>query len=182
MELTEIPLTCETLYDGKIIRVERMDVRLYDGRVSKREVVRHSGGCAVVAVDEYGRIPLVEQYRIAIGRTTLELPAGKVDAGEDPLVCARRELSEETGLRAQRWQKLCDSLSSPGFTDEVLHIYLAQGLTAGAQHLDEGEYLHVKWVDLNEAVDMALAGQLADGKTLTGLIMAQRVLAARTGV
>ena len=95
MELIETPLACQTLYEGKIIRVERMDVRLSDGRVSKREIVRHSGGCAVVAVDAHGRIPLVEQYRMAIARTTLELPAGKVDAGEDALVCAQRELSEE---------------------------------------------------------------------------------------
>ncbi len=181
MELIETPLACQTLYEGKIIRVERMDVRLSDGRVSKREIVRHSGGCAVVAVDAHGRIPLVEQYRMAIARTTLELPAGKVDAGEDALVCAQRELSEETGLSARRWRKLCDSLSSPGFTDEVLHIYLAQDLTAGAQHLDEGEHLHVQWVALDEAVEMALDGRLADGKTLTGLLMAQRVLAGREG-
>lgn len=182
MELSETPIACQTLYEGKIIRVERMDVRLPDGRVSKREIVRHSGGCAVVAVDANGRIPLVEQYRIAIARTTLELPAGKVDAGEDPLACAQRELSEETGLRAGRWQKLCASLSSPGFTDEVLHIYLAQDLCAGAQHLDEGELLHVQWVDLNEAVEMAFSGQLCDGKTLTGLLWAQRLLYAHKNV
>ena len=181
MELIEQKLRTVTSYHGVIVNVRLDEARLPDGSTAKREVVEHPGGVTVLPLEPDGTVWCVRQYRYPFSRTLLEVPAGKLEPGEVPELAAARELSEETGLSARRWRKLCDSLSSPGFTDEVLHIYLAQDLTAGAQHLDEGEHLHVQWVALDEAVEMALDGRLADGKTLTGLLMAQRVLAGREG-
>ena len=131
-DLTETLISKETIYQGRILEVERWEARLPNGAFAQREIVRHRGAAAVVALDQAGRVALVRQYRCPLERLTLEIPAGKLDTpGEDPLACARRELREETGLCARSWQLLTPMLSTPGFCDEVIHLFLARGLSQG---------------------------------------------------
>ena len=177
MDLMETPIGRETLYAGKILDLERMTVRLPNGQTAAREIVRHRGACVVVAVDEAGRVALVRQYRAPIGRLTWELPAGKLEAGEDPLVCAQRELAEETGYTAQRWTKLTALLSTPGFCDEVLHTYLATDLTRGQEHPDEDEFVQLEMAPMEALVERIFAGDVADGKTIAGVLLAREALA-----
>jgi ADP-ribose pyrophosphatase len=176
MNLEETILSRQQAFDGKIFSVDRMEVTLPGGRPALREVVRNPGASAVVAVDERGRVAMVRQYRIAAQSELWELPAGKLDPGEDPLVCAQRELSEETGFTAARWEKLTAMWSSPGFCDEVLHIYLARDLTAADSHPDEGEFLALEMVPFDTLMEQVMAGTLRDAKTIVGLLMARELL------
>ena len=173
----ETPVSRERIFDGKVIDVEKWTVRLPDGALAPREIVLHRGAAAVVAVDDAGFVTLVRQHRVAVGEVTLEIPAGKLDApGEDPLVCAKRELEEETGLRAQRWQPLTVLLTTPGFSSERIALYLATGLSAAKAHPDEDEFLDVVRMPLGEAIDRVMRGELCDGKSAVGLLMAGRLL------
>lgn len=175
--LRETPVSRERIFDGKVIDVEKWTVRLPDGALAPREIVLHRGAAAVVAVDDAGFVTLVRQHRVAVGEVTLEIPAGKLDApGEDPLVCAKRELEEETGLRAQRWQPLTVLLTTPGFSSERIALYLATGLSAAKAHPDEDEFLDVVRMPLGEAIDRVMRGELRDGKSAVGLLMAGRLL------
>ncbi len=175
--LRETPVSRERIFDGKVIDVEKWTVRLPDGALAPREIVLHRGAAAVVAVDDAGFVTLVRQHRVAVGGVTLEIPAGKLDApGEDPLVCAKRELEEETGLRAQRWQPLTVLLTTPGFSSERIALYLATGLSAAKAHPDEDEFLDVVRMPLGEAIDRVMRGELCDGKSAVGLLMAGRLL------
>lgn len=175
--LRETPVARERIFDGKVIDVEKWTVRLPDGALAPREIVLHRGAAAVVAVDDAGFVTLVRQHRVAVGEVTLEIPAGKLDApGEDPLVCAKRELEEETGLRAQRWQPLTVLLTTPGFSSERIALYLATGLSAAKAHPDEDEFLDVVRMPLGEAIDRVMRGELRDGKSAVGLLMAGRLL------
>ena len=161
------------LYEGKIIRLMDIDVELQNGKQAKREVIRHPGGSAVVAFNVKGEIALVRQFRVAMGRFMLELPAGKLDKGEDPFLAGKRELAEETGMRAANWSKLGEYVSSPGFCDEVIYLYMAQGETMGERNLDEDEFLDVIWMPFEEAVQSVLNGTICDGKSICGILMAQ---------
>lgn len=175
--LRETPVSRERIFDGKVIDVEKWTVRLPDGALAPREIVLHRGAAAVVAVDDAGFVTLVRQHRVAVGEVTLEIPAGKLDApGEDPLVCAKRELEEETGLRAQRWQPLTVLLTTPGFSSERIALYLATGLSAAKAHPDEDEFLDVVRMPLDEAIGRVMRGELCDGKSAVGLLMAGRLL------
>ena len=175
--LRETPVSRERIFDGKVIDVEKWTVRLPDGALAPREIVLHRGAAAVVAVDDAGFVTLVRQHRVAVGEVTLEIPAGKLDApGEDPLVCAKRELEEETGLRAQRWQPLTVLLTTPGFSSERIALYLATGLSAAKAHPDEDEFLDVVRMPLGEAIERVMRGELRDGKSAVGLLMAGRLL------
>lgn len=175
--LNEEVLSKERKFDGVVIDVEHWQVRLPDGSVALREIALHKGAAAVVPVDEQGRVPMVRQYRVPLGRVTLEIPAGKLDfVGEDPEVCARRELAEETGLRAERVTKMVALRTTPGFCNETIHIYLAQGLSQGERHLDEDEFLNVEWVPLEELTDRIVRGEIEDGKTIAALLMAREIL------
>lgn len=175
--LKETFLSKETVYHGGIIDVQRWQVRLPNGVTAARDVVLHDGAAAVVAVDEMGRVAMVRQYRCPIERVTLELPAGKLNyKGEDPLACAKRELEEETGLRAARWRKLSDTLTSPAFCTERITLFLAQGLTRHSSHLDEDEFLLFSFIPLDELIKDILSGRIQDSKTITGLLMAKEAL------
>ena len=175
--LRETPVSRERIFDGKVIDVEKWTVRLPDGALAPREIVLHRGAAAVVAVDDAGFVTLVRQHRVAVGEVTLEIHAGKLDApGEDPLVCAKRELEEETGLRAQRWQPLTVLLTTPGFSSERIALYLATGLSAAKAHPDEDEFLDVVRMPLGEAIYRVMRGELCDGKSAVGLLMAGRLL------
>ncbi len=175
--LEEVFLSSEPIFEGKIINVERWQVRLPDGSTAPREVVRHHGAAAVVPVDENGCVTLVRQHRVVNHRFTWEIPAGKLDKeGESTLDAAKRELSEETGLMAENWTLLSDILTTPGFCDEHIGIYLATGLTAHETHPDEGEFLNIASLPLSDAVGMILNGEIRDSKTIVGLLLAQRAL------
>lgn len=162
----------KVVFDGRIIRVEHWTVKLPNGNLALREVACHPGASAVVALDEMENIILVRQYRAPIGRLTLEIPAGKFDhAGEDPLVCAQRELSEETGLLADSWRKLTVLETTPGFCNERIHIYLATGLRQGETHPDEDEFVATVRMPLREAVSKVMDGTFRDGKTALAIMM-----------
>ena len=176
--LREIYQDGETIYDGKIIRVEKWRVSLPDGREAAREVVIHKGAAAIVPVDAQGMVTLVRQHRVALDTFTWEIPAGKLDSvSEDPLDCAKRELEEETGLRAANWRRLSHVITTPGFCTEQISIYLATELSQHEAHADQDEFLRLQKMPLDEAVNRVMAGKFRDAKTCLGLLMAARVLA-----
>ena len=176
--LREIYQDGETIYDGKIIRVEKWRVSLPDGREAAREVVIHKGAAAFVPVDAQGMVTLVRQHRVALDTFTWEIPAGKLDSvSEDPLDCAKRELEEETGLRAANWRRLSHVITTPGFCTEQISIYLATELSQHEAHADQDEFLRLQKMPLDEAVNRVMAGEFRDAKTCLGLLMAARVLA-----
>ena len=135
-----------------------------------RDIVRHPGAAAVVALTESGKIVLVRQYRTAIDRVTVEIPAGKLDPGEDPLDCAKRELHEETGFRAGRIRFLTSIVTSCGFCDEIIHIYLATKLEFDTPNPDDDEFVNVDLVPLHELIDAVLDGKIEDAKTVVGAL------------
>lgn len=159
------------VWDGKIFRVRTLDVALPDGTTGYREVVWHNGGAGVCAVRD-GRMCLVRQYRVAMGRMSLEIPAGKLDAGEDPAHCAARELAEETGLVAQRLEFVARAAGSIGFTNEETSVFLAHGLCAGTARPDRGEFVDVAWLPVRDVLAAARAGLIQDGKTIIGALAA----------
>jgi len=179
-ELREIPFAKESIYEGKILHVEKWQVTCPNGHAAPREIVVHNGAAAVVPVYEDGTTLLVRQHRVSVDRVTLEIPAGKLDsANEDPLECAIRELREETGLKAEKMTLLTSVFTTPGFCTEKIGIYLAQGLTEGDMHLDEDEFLNVVRMPLSEAIDLIMRGEIRDGKTICGLLLARDVIAAQ---
>lgn len=172
-QLKEIPLTDETVFEGALIDVSHMQVRLPDGRTALREIVHHKGAAAVVPVDDEENVYLVRQHRVVVDMLMLEIPAGKLDyVGEDPLHCAVRELQEETGLKAEHMELLTHVVTTPGFCTEKIGLYLATGLSQHATHLDADEFLQVEKLPLKEAVARVMRGELRDAKTALGLMMA----------
>ncbi len=174
-ELSEVITAEDTMFSGLIFDVNRIHVTLPNGHESARDVVRHRGAVAIVALTDDGRICLVRQYRTALDRVTVEIPAGKLDPGEDPLTCAKRELLEETGMVADRMAFLTTLATTPGFTDERIHLYMATGLTFGPAHPDEDEFLNVDLVPLDELIDAVLDGRIEDSKTVCGALICDAV-------
>lgn len=178
-QLTETFLDSQVVYPGVIIRLEHWQVRLPNGETALREVAVHPGASAVVALDEDGQVILVRQHRIAVGRLTLEIPAGKLDGpDEDPFLCAQRELSEETGLTADHWRKLTVLETTPGFCNERIHLYLATGLRQHEAHPDQDEFVDVRRMPLGDAVAKVMDGTFRDGKTALALLMASALQGA----
>lgn len=178
-ELREIPFASQRLYDGHIVTLERWQVTLPNGESAMREVILHNGACAVVPVDHEGYVTLVRQHRVAADRITTEIPAGKLDGpDEDPAVCARRELEEETGLRARCWKELTCILTTPAFCKEKIWIYLATELEQANAHPDDDEFLNLVRMPLSQAVEMVMHGEIRDAKTCAGLLMAHYTLQA----
>ena len=172
MELIEEKLKTVTSYHGVIVNVRLDEARLPDGSTAKREVVEHPGGVTVLPLEADGTVWCVRQYRYPFSRTLLELPAGKLEPGEAPERAAARELSEETGLSAGRLQYLGANFTSPGYSQEVLHIYLARDLH---------QFLNLERYPLGALVQMALDGELCDGKTTVALLKTQLLLARERG-
>jgi ADP-ribose pyrophosphatase len=166
------------IFTGRIIDVSVERLLYANGREYDLDYVRHPGAAAVVAVDERGRVCLVRQYRHGILDFLWEIPAGKLDPGEPPEVCAVRELTEETGVTARRWTSLGSYLPAPGIFTEIIHLYLAQDLDVGTAAPDADEDLELQWLPLEEAVERVLAGEWNDGKTALALWRAQRRLQA----
>ena len=168
--LHERILSEECAWHGKIFDVNTLQVMLPNGHTSRRDIVRHCGAAAIVALTESGKIALVRQYRTALDRVTVELPAGKLDPGEDPLECARRELHEETGFIAHNMRYLTTIASSCGFSDELINIYMATQLEFDQACPDEDEFLNVDLVPLSELIDAVLDGKIQDAKTIVGAL------------
>lgn len=166
-------LHCQTMYHGRAFDVHHLHVRLPDGRETNYNVVDHPGAVALVPFDNEGNIWLVRQYRVAVQRTILELPAGTLSAGEPPEDCARRELREEIGQAAGKLLKLGEVFLAPGYSSEHLHIFLATDLTPDALPGDDDEFLQIVTLPLNQIYQMAYRGEIEDGKTLAALLMAQ---------
>lgn len=167
----EISIKKEVIFSGSILRLEKHLVRLADGGESTREVVRHPGAVAVVAFagDE---LVLVKQYRFPVAKYMLELPAGKLDVGEEPEKCAARELFEETGYVPARIEKLTTIETSPGFSDETIHLFLAEVERKGDPCPDEGEYVEPVLIEVKEALRKIVEGEITDSKTISGVLLA----------
>ncbi|MDQ0287711.1 ADP-ribose pyrophosphatase [Desulfofundulus luciae] len=175
--LIEKKLDSRVVYRGKILNLRVDTVLLPDGRTGTREVVEYAGAVAIVALNEKKEVFLVRQYRYPVGKELLEIPAGKIENGEEPLQCAQRELAEETGLRAKRWQPLCSFYSTPGFTSEKMHLFLARDLSQEGRHPDEDEFVQVVKVSLDEALAMLWRGEICDAKSTVGLLTTYYLLA-----
>ena len=177
MKLSEQRKSTETIYEGKIIKLERDIAILEDGSEAVREVVRHPGGVGVVAMDDDGFIYMVRQFRYPFFETTLEIPAGKLDRnGEDTLEAGKRELREETGLTAQNFQYLGSFLATPGFCDEKLTLYFATGLTQGETDPDDDEFVECEKYKLDDLVQMIEQGKIQDAKSVIGILMVKNIV------
>ena len=155
------------------------EAELHTGKLVKREVVEHPGGVTVLPVDSEGNCYLVRQFRYPFGKMMLEAPAGKLEKGEEPLACGMRELSEETGFTADEMIDLGRCCTSPGFSTEVLYVYLALGLHAGESHPDQDEYLNVEKVPLKELAELVMRNEIDDGKTIVAILKAEKYLQNR---
>jgi ADP-ribose pyrophosphatase len=172
MEYMETTVSTVPIYDGAIIRVEKLTVTLPNGKTATRDVVRHQGASAVVPVTAEGDVLLTRQYRKPNEFVSVELPAGKLDPGEAPEACAARELQEETGYAAGTLVHLFSMKSTPGFSDEIIHVYLATNLVAGISNPDDDEFISAFTVSFGEAKAMIRDGRITDGKTIAGILAA----------
>lgn len=176
MDFEEKTVSSKSVYDGKIIHVRVEDIVRPDGKAAKRELISHPGGAGIVAADAEKNIFMVEQYRIAARSMMLEIPAGKLEYGEDPLECAKREIVEETGYSVGKIEPLGDYYATPGYCEEVLHLYLGTELEWQGQHLDEGEFLNVKKYPLDELYKMVMDNKIVDAKTAIAILKAKAIL------
>lgn len=181
MELREEKVSGQTVYEGVIVNVRLDKARLLDGRITNREVVEHPGGVAVFAMDDEDRVIMVRQFRYPMGEVVLELPAGKLEPGEDPRDSGLRELEEETGLQPQTFLSMGCSYSSPGILAEKIHLYFAKDLVQGPVHPDDGEFLEVVRIPYDQLMDMVAQGEIKDGKTLAGILKASLLLKESKG-
>ena len=172
-DLAEKALRREDKFEGKILNVHVDEVLLPNGKTATREVVDHVDGVAVLALDERNNVLTVTQYRYVFGRTLLEIPAGKLDPGEDPVTGALRELKEETGAVPDIFLPLGRIIPAPGCYGEVLHLFLAKGLHMKEQHLDPDEFLNVERIPFEEMVHRCLNGEIEDAKTVAAVLKAK---------
>lgn len=170
MKHTEETLSSSPIFSGKIVQLRVDEIRLPNGKTAKREVVHHNGGVAVLAITGEGDVLFVRQFRYPYGEELLELPAGKLEPGEDPAAAGLRELEEETGYRAGSFRPLAKVYPTPGYVDEVLHLYVATDLTPTRQHLDEDEFLTVERYPLEKALSLCLDGTITDAKSLVAIL------------
>ncbi len=171
MKFEERTLSTEQIFTGKIISVQVDEVELPDGKLAKRELVKHPGAVAIIALTEDKKIVLVEQYRKPLERTMLEIPAGKIEPGEEPKLTAIRELEEETGYRARSFEYLQTFSTSPGFADEIIHLYVAKELEKVEQPAvgDEDEFIEVLEVTVEEAEEFIANERIYDAKTVAAV-------------
>jgi ADP-ribose pyrophosphatase len=164
--------TTRTLYEGQVVRLGLESLELPNGQPLELEIVRHPGGAAVVALDKQERVCLLRQYRHAAGGWLWELPAGKLEPGEAAQLTAQRELEEEAGLQAVEWRRLGETLTTPGFCDEVIHLFLARQLSRVPSRPQAHELIEVHWLPLATALDQVRDGTIRDAKTMLGLLLA----------
>lgn len=173
--LSEVIESSVQQWAGTFLVADDVTVRLPDGRHAHRDVLRHPGAVAIIALTDDNKIVLVHQYRTALEQVTLEIPAGKLDAGENPEHAARRELVEETGYEAERMAFLGCMAPAVGYSDEILHLYMAMGLHFTGASPDDDEFIHVDLVDLGEMVDQVLDGRIIDSKTMVAVLLCDAI-------
>jgi len=166
----EITVKSEKVFEGKIINLRVDTVELQNQKYAKREIVEHKGASAVIAINENNELILVKQYRKAVEEFLLELPAGKINVAEEPRECAFRELREETGYEAEKITEIYEIYSSPGFSNEKIHLFIAENLTLTTTNFDDDENIEVLIINKEEAVKMLESGQITDSKTLVGIL------------
>jgi len=176
MSFYEKQLETETVYKGLVVNVRMDIVELQNGNKSKREVVEHPGGVCIVAVTKDKKVLMVRQYRYTMEEELLEIPAGKLEIGEDPFECAVRELSEETGFTAEKWIDLGVIYPSAGVYREKLYLYLALDLSPGKMHLDENELLSAEEIEIDKLLTMIETNELKDAKSIIGIIKTKMLL------
>jgi ADP-ribose pyrophosphatase len=172
LRLFEKTISSDRIFEGKIINLRVDQVQLPDGKTATREIVEHPGAVVILAITANSELILVRQYRKPVNKELLELPAGKLTPGEDPLACARRELLEETGYQAGHLELISRYYTTPGFSDEVMYFYLATDLKEFKSCPDEDEFIEVERVDLFKARELVRSGQIEDAKTIIGVFSA----------
>ncbi len=177
--MIEETISTRRIFEGRAVNLRVDTVRTIDGRRSTREVVEHTPCIAVIAVDAQGNVLLVRQYRQAIGKEILEIPAGGIDEGEDPPAAVIREMQEETGFRPRKVTRLCGFYSSPGFCDEYLHLFLAEDLVPGRLHAEDTPGIEVVTVPVGEIPSLIASGKVEDSKSIAGLLYFQQYLKNR---
>ena len=169
MNFEEKTITSEKIFSGRIVKLRVDTVELPNGKTSTREIVEHAGAVGILPVDNEEMVWLVRQYRKPTEQVLLEIPAGTMEPDEEILICAQRELEEETGFQAGSWEKILSYYSAPGFCDEKLHLFRARDLTTGEKNLDADEFLENISIPLEEAYRMIFTGQIVDGKSIIGI-------------
>ncbi|MEG2289319.1 MAG: NUDIX hydrolase [Clostridium sp.] len=169
MKLFENTINEEYKFKGRMINLKIQAVELPNGRISSREIVEHPGGVAIVAYLDADTLILVEQFRKPIDRILLEIPAGKLELGEDPRVCGIRELEEETGYKAKKFEYLGKIVTTPGFSNEYIYLFKAENLYKGEVNMDEDEFINLKTYKISEIKKMVKSGEIIDGKTIAAL-------------
>lgn len=167
MRFYEKTLKETLIYTGNYLEILNVDVELPDGNKSNRDIIKHPGACAIIPFLDNETVLLVEQFRKPLEKTILEIPAGKLDKGEEPLKCAYRELEEETGYKAKSMTYLGSIATAPGFCDEIIHLYKAENLSIGSKCCDEDEFTQVKSFSLKEVKSMVREGKIIDTKTIS---------------
>lgn len=176
MNLKEKTIDSQRIYDGKVVNLRIDTVELPDGRHAKREIVEHTGAVAIVPLLDTTKVVMVKQYRQPAGQVLLEIPAGSMDRDEDPETCASRELMEEIGYAPGKLTRMFSTYLAPGYSEEMLHTFLAEDLTPKRADMDADEFIEVVTVELEDAVEMIRSGEIKDAKTVCGLLMAQRIV------
>lgn len=175
--LKETRIDGELAYDGSFLKVTRDRISLPDGAQTHREFIRHPGAVVILPLFDDGSVLLERQFRYPLDQVFIEYPAGKIDPGEDPLECAKRELQEETGYTASDWQFVCTIHNAIAYSDEHLELYLARGLTAGQAKLDDGEFLETFRASVSDMLEMVRNGQVTDVKTVIGTFWLEKIIA-----
>ena len=166
----------KTIFSGKIVCVETAVTTLPNGHDLDLEIIQHPGGAAVVVINEKQQVCLLKQYRCVLDKWLWELPAGKIDNNEPPLSTAKRELEEEAGIRAEKWQTLGSMISSPGVFTEEVFLYLATNITEVAANKEDHEVFEVHWINLDHVLEWVLQGEISDAKTVIGIVRAVNLL------
>ncbi len=177
MNMEETKISRRDIHRGRILNVYEDTVRLADGSTALRELIEHYGGSCVAALDDQKQLLMVRQFRYGAGKELWELPAGKLEKGEDPMACATRELVEETGYRAGKMQSLGCLHPTPAYCQEVIYMYYATDLQKEAQRLDEGEFLEVAAIPFEQTVQMVMNGEITDAKTVIAILKLKELLA-----